>query len=72
MTPELAHFWPQWHNLNNLGRGLLGDATYQISSLYVVSDNKISSRFPYIILCTALVVVVTGKMNLKFSYENLF
>ena len=27
------HFWPQGYNLNTLGRGLLGDATYQISKL---------------------------------------
>ena len=27
-----AHFWPQGHNLNKLGRGPLGDATYQIST----------------------------------------
>ena len=26
-------FWPQGHNLNKLGRGLLGDAKYQISRL---------------------------------------
>ena len=24
------HFWPQGHNLNKFGRGLLSDATYQI------------------------------------------
>ena len=26
-----GHFWPQGYNLNNLGRGLLGEAMYQIS-----------------------------------------
>ena len=36
-----AHFWPQGHNLNNFGRGPLGDATYQISRLgFVVSDKS--------------------------------
>ena len=36
-----AHFWPQGQNLNKLVRGLLFDATYQISRLdLVVSDNK--------------------------------
>ena len=36
VTPRRGHFWPQGHNLNKLGRGLLVDATYQISSLYAV------------------------------------
>ena len=29
-----GHFWPQGHTLNKLGKGLLCDATYQISKLY--------------------------------------
>ena len=29
-----ASFDPQGNNMNNLGRGLLGDATYQISKIY--------------------------------------
>ena len=33
VTPGVGHFWPHGHNLNKLGRGLLGDATYQISKL---------------------------------------
>ena len=33
VTPGWAHFWPQGHNLNKLGRGPLGDATYQISRI---------------------------------------
>ena len=28
---ERGHFWPQGYNLNNIGRGLLGEAMYQIS-----------------------------------------
>ena len=28
-----SHFWPQGYNLNKLGRGSLGDASYQISRL---------------------------------------
>ena len=28
-----GHFVPQEHNKNKLGRGLIGDATYQISRL---------------------------------------
>ena len=31
--PGRGHFWPQGHNLNKFGRGLLGDAAYQISML---------------------------------------
>ena len=36
MTPGWGQFWPQGHNLNKLGRGLLGDATYQISRLFAM------------------------------------
>ena len=32
-TPERAHFLPEGHNLNRLGRGPLDDATYQILRL---------------------------------------
>ena len=28
MPLEWAYFWPQVHNLNKLGKGLLDDATY--------------------------------------------
>ena len=28
LTPGRGHFCPQGHNLNILGRGILGDATY--------------------------------------------
>ena len=31
-----GHFRPQGYNLNKLGRGLLGDATYQISKLWAL------------------------------------
>ena len=53
--PGWGHFWPKGYNLNKLGRGQLGDDTYQISMLYipnikalgpVVSDKKIFSHFP--------------------------
>ena len=33
-TPGLGQFWPQGHRVNKLGRGPLGDSTYQISKLY--------------------------------------
>ena len=32
--PGPGQFGPQGHHMNNLGRGPLGDATYQISKLY--------------------------------------
>ena len=31
LGPERGHFWPQGYNLNNLGRGPLGEAKYQLS-----------------------------------------
>ena len=47
MTPGRGHFGSQGHYLNQLGRGLLGDPTYQISALgLVVSDKKIFHVFP--------------------------
>ena len=33
VTPGAGQFWPKGYNLNKLGRGLLGDDTYQISRL---------------------------------------
>ena len=44
----IIKFWPQWHNLNKLGRGLLCHATYQKSRLdlcLMVSDKKIFPCF---------------------------
>ena len=43
MTPGRAHFLPQGHNFNKLGRGLLVDATHQILKALglVLSDKKI-------------------------------
>ena len=48
-----GHFWPQGHNLNKYGRGLLGDAVItNIKALgLLVSDKKIFSMFPYIRQC---------------------
>ena len=47
-----GHLWPQEHNLNELGRVSLDDATYQIPNIIVlclvVSEKKIYSSFPYI------------------------
>ena len=36
VTPGAGPFLAQGPNLNKLGRGLLGDATYQISRLYAL------------------------------------
>ena len=43
-------FGPQGHNLNKLGRGLLGYAIYYVM-LLVVSDKKIFSILPHLRLC---------------------
>ena len=37
LTPRQGYIWPQGHILNKLGRGLLGDATYQITRVYALS-----------------------------------
>ena len=56
MDPGRGHFSPKGYNLNKLGRGPLGDATYQISRLYTVyalwlKTRRFSHVFPYISLC---------------------
>ena len=33
-APGQGHFWPKGKNLNNLGRGLLGEAMYQTSKAW--------------------------------------
>ena len=35
-TPGAGPFWPEGYNLNKLGRGPLGDATYQILKLWAL------------------------------------
>ena len=43
--PEAGHFWSYGHNFDKISRGLLGDATYQITRLHIdlmVSDNIFS------------------------------
>ena len=46
VTLGWGHFWPQVHNLNKLGRGPPGDATYQIPNLgLMVSDKRICFMF---------------------------
>ena len=49
MTPGHGHFWPHGHYLSKLGRGLLGDSTYQIS--YGFRQEDCFQCFPYISLC---------------------
>ena len=36
VTPRVGPFFAPWLNFNKLGRGLLVDATYQISRLYAM------------------------------------
>ena len=62
-----VHFWPKvqciimQHNLNKLGRGPLGDASYQISSSRPCSFRlKEFKCFPYISLCKACDPVAPG------------
>jgi len=42
-----GHLWFRGHNLNNLGRGPLGDATCQISKVWVLHLQEIFNRFSY-------------------------
>ena len=36
VNPRAGHYWLQGYNFNKLGRGSLGDASYQISKLYAL------------------------------------
>ena len=36
VNPGRGYFWPKEHYLNKLGRGILGDATYQILRHYTL------------------------------------
>ena len=47
-APGRGHFLAQGNNLNNLGRGPLGETMYQKSKLL---DKKICKVFPYVDLC---------------------
>ena len=42
------HFWPQFYNLNNFGRGPLGEAVYQISKTqaFCFQTRRVSKFFP--------------------------
>ena len=53
VTPRVGPFLVPWLNFDKPGRGLLVDATYQISKHLglVVSDKNIFSCFPYISIC---------------------
>ena len=47
------NFYPQGDHLNKLGRGPLGDATFQISRLWALwfQTSRLFLCFPYISLC---------------------
>ena len=53
VTHGAGQFWPLGYNLNKLGRGSLGDASYQISRLYALwfQTRRFFYGFPYISLC---------------------
>ena len=54
VTPRVGPFFAPWLNFNKLSRGLLVDATYQISRLYAMwfQTRIFFSCFPYISICT--------------------
>ena len=52
LSPGQGHFWPKGYNLNNLGRGPLNEATYQVLKTWaLVSVKKTFKGFPYVSLC---------------------
>ena len=55
MTPRAGQILAQGYHLSKIGRGLRGDATYQISRLFALGfqTRRFFSHFPYISLCKA-------------------
>ena len=53
VTHGAGHFWPHEYNFNKLGRGLLVDASYQISRLKALwfKTRRFFHVSPYISLC---------------------
>ena len=44
-TPRAGQYWPKGNNLNNLGRGHLGDATYQMGIDLIIDNDNLTMRF---------------------------
>ena len=59
--PRPGQFWPHGHNLNNLGRGLLGYASHQVSKLYLSVSEKNCFR----------VFSIFSKSDLVFGHNDL-
>ena len=45
VTPRAGQYWPKGNNLNNLGRGHLGDATYQMGIDLIIDNDNLTMRF---------------------------
>ena len=68
-----ASFDPQWHHMNKLGRGPLGDATYKISKLldFPLSETKKKIEIVFFVLVVKLVTSRTGPvLTLGVSFEK--
>ena len=65
---ERDQFWPQGHHMNNLGRGLLGDATYPISKLYAIYFQR--RRFSKILLFFSFWLPWQPQLWLEFNLLN--
>ena len=45
VTPRAGRYWPKGHNLNNLGRGPLGDATCQMGIDLIIDNYNLIMKF---------------------------
>ena len=45
VTPRAVRYWPKGHNLNNLGRGPLGDATNIMGIDLIIDTDNLTMRF---------------------------
>ena len=64
-----ASFDPKGHHMNNLCRGPLGDATYQISQLsLLVSEKKIFKDFGIFFLLVAMATRLMAGFNLLNNF----
>ena len=70
VTLGAGPLWPQGHHMNNLGRGPLGDATYQISKLYSFYLQR--RRFSNILLFLSFWLSWQPELLVKFNLLNNF
>ena len=65
VTPGMGQFWSQGYSLNKLGRGPLGDATYQILRPWALCFQR--RRYFHVFPISAFVKHVTSGAGLSLA-----